>query len=259
VSGQNFPAALRFDYARLDPAIAEEARACAVRIHELGAEQTEAIVAIGRELRQIKGKLRHGQFGPWLGAEFVMSAATAERYMAVAERLGDKIRTLRIFSPTILYKLSARSTPATVRDEIVRQQEAGDIIPEAEVLRRIAEAKGLQQAITGPLIETTDPPSESSEQTSGDPLTPIKQEWRNLTVRQKHEFLDWARACLEAQTNQLLEAEPQPATDDDDSEPTQRALVCNIANGCRYTGCREAGHCLHARPVADLRLFGDVA
>src|SRR5215471_4647736 len=70
-----------YDYSGLKPELeAAEARTTVKRIHELGAQQKEAIVAIGRELVGIKRKLGHGHFGDWIKAKFGMSADTAERY-----------------------------------------------------------------------------------------------------------------------------------------------------------------------------------
>src|SRR5580700_3443116 len=77
-----------FDYASLDAALANEARAAAERIHDLGSQQTTAILGIGRELIAIKEKLGHGNFGRWIAAEFGMSADTAGRYMQIARTFG---------------------------------------------------------------------------------------------------------------------------------------------------------------------------
>jgi hypothetical protein len=42
-----------------------------------------------------------------------MSADSAERLMAVANKLGDEFRTVRNLPPTALYALGAPSTPIT--------------------------------------------------------------------------------------------------------------------------------------------------
>jgi hypothetical protein len=48
-------------------------------------------IEIGRDLIQMKEEvLQHGQFGPWLEAEFEMTIRTAQRYMRIARRFGDK-------------------------------------------------------------------------------------------------------------------------------------------------------------------------
>lgn len=101
--GQAQVAGLAFDYTGLEPEAAAEAQAAAARIRKLGIQQNEAIFAIGGELIAIRAKLGHGNFGPWLGAEFGMSISTAERYIRVVENLSDKIVTVTNLQPTTLY------------------------------------------------------------------------------------------------------------------------------------------------------------
>lgn len=62
---------------------------------------------IGRDLIAVKERLPHGQFLPWLEAEFGMSKITAQRFMGVAETYGDKSFTVKHLSPTALYELAA--------------------------------------------------------------------------------------------------------------------------------------------------------
>ena len=96
MSGRKFAVVSLFDYAQLDPDLADEARARAARIREFGVQQSEAIIATGRELASVKGSLGHCHFGGWIKAEFSMSADTAERYVRVAAALDGKIRTMRV-------------------------------------------------------------------------------------------------------------------------------------------------------------------
>jgi hypothetical protein len=56
----------------------------------------ENLVAIGRKLTAVKQRLPHGQFGPWLLAEFRMSVDAAERYMNVT-RVVPLLPRYRIF------------------------------------------------------------------------------------------------------------------------------------------------------------------
>src|ERR1051326_4959233 len=216
--GRTLPSATRFDYAQLDLDLADEARACAARIHALG---VEAIVAIGRELLQIKGKLGHGKFGPWLATEFDMAQATAERYMAVAKWLGDKICTMQNLSPETLYMLS-RSAPAALRNEIIARLGNGEQLSETEIQRQIAEARASRKRGTDPPKQQ--PPSEPSAHEPADLLKSIKQEWRKLPIQQQREFLDWARTTLEDEPRK--ESQPQSRLeahhDVTEDEPTKR-------------------------------------
>jgi hypothetical protein len=263
MTDRKVPSAIPFDYAQLDPGFADESRACAARIRKLGIQQNDAIVAIGRELLHIKTKLGHGKFGPWLATEFDMSQATAERYMAVARRLGDKIGTVQNLSPATLYRLSTRSTPAAVRDEIVHRLEIGEPLSEADIRRQIAEAREPRQPGSEPAQQEA--PFERSGRQPKTLLKLIKQEWRKLTTEQQQEFPDWARASLErspakqpqplpsleahddvreGETAKQPEPHSPPKAHDDVTVPTQ-TRECKRRRGCGYSRCSEVGHCLH--------------
>ena len=58
----------------------------------------------------VKAELPHGQFLPWIAAEFEMSDRTANDFMNVANRFGGKSAIISDLKPTILYALSAPST-----------------------------------------------------------------------------------------------------------------------------------------------------
>jgi Protein of unknown function (DUF3102) len=138
---RNEVAIIGFDYASLDPEVAIEAQAAAVRIREMGVRLGEVIVEIGRELAAVKARLGHGHFGDWIKTEFAMSADTAERYLRVAAAFEGKIRTVRILKPTTLYALTAKTTPEPVRNEIVTRTEAGKPLSDDEIKRALSEAR----------------------------------------------------------------------------------------------------------------------
>ena len=86
-----------------------------------------SIVAIGRKLIEVKGKLNHGLFGSWLDQEFAWSEDTAERFTRVARRFKDNPQIAE-FAPSALYLLSAPSVPDEVREEATKKAEAGEKI-----------------------------------------------------------------------------------------------------------------------------------
>jgi hypothetical protein len=70
-----------FDYGQLsgdDWKFVEDARD---EIRRLGKQTVEAICEIGRLLTEVKQRLPHGQWLPWLKAEFAWSERTAQRFM----------------------------------------------------------------------------------------------------------------------------------------------------------------------------------
>lgn len=122
-----------FDYTALPVDSALTARAAAERIKLRLKRTVEDIIEIGRELTTVKDELPHGQFLPWIAAEFEMSERTARDFMRVHERFGGKSAIIADFKPTILYALSAPSTPESVIDLAIERVEAGDKVTVAEV------------------------------------------------------------------------------------------------------------------------------
>lgn len=99
----------------------------------------EDIIAIGRDLIEVKSELDHGLFQKWLQAEFEMSDSTATKFMQVATRFADvlpKSVKMTNLPATVLYSLAAPSTP----DEVVQQVLSGEIPANAEAIRDAKEA-----------------------------------------------------------------------------------------------------------------------
>jgi len=95
------------------------------------------------------------------------------------------------------------------------------------------------------------PCSTAREDGYGDPVSLLKQEWRKLTFGQKHEFMNWARTCLEGEAD--LQANPRErAANIEVGEPPKSVATCKISSGCRYSRCRVTGHCLHTRRATEL-------
>ena len=122
-----------FDYAVLPVESAIVARTAAERIRLRLKRTVEDIIEIGRELTEVKAELPHGQFLPWIEAEFEMSERTARDFMQAHERFGGKSAIIADFKPTILYALAAPSTPESVIDKAIKQAESGDKVTVADV------------------------------------------------------------------------------------------------------------------------------
>src|SRR4051794_21569640 len=76
------PTQTGFDYAILDPVIADEARAAADRIRTL---TRAAVQDVGRELLAIKKQVKRGQFKTWVEHECGINIRTAQRAMNAAQ------------------------------------------------------------------------------------------------------------------------------------------------------------------------------
>jgi hypothetical protein len=127
-----------FNYSPLEPAVAKKVQSAAEHIRETVKRTVEGIIEVGQDLIAVKEALPHGQFGPWLRAEFGWTERTARNFMAVAEAFGPKteiISDLRI-DPTAAYLLAAPSAPDEAREAAVERAESGERIT-AKVAKKI--------------------------------------------------------------------------------------------------------------------------
>lgn len=138
-------AGAQFNYAALPAEKAASARAAAERIRGRMQLAAESIIEVGRELTQQKKDLGHGNFLPWIEAEFGMSDRTARSMISVYERLGGKMEMISDLAPTALYALAAPSTPEPVRAEVLERAANGEKVTAREIdalKRRLLAAEG---------------------------------------------------------------------------------------------------------------------
>jgi hypothetical protein len=109
-------------------------------IRELHRNVIGNILEIGRRLIEVKKLLGHGNFLPWVEAEFQWSAKTAENYMRAAEAFGDKFETVSNLPITItaLYELSAPDVPPEARAEAMEIAKTGKPVKKAAAKTTIA-------------------------------------------------------------------------------------------------------------------------
>jgi hypothetical protein len=139
----------KFDYTSLSAIDAQALMEAADRIRFRTRRQIEDIIQTGRDLLEIKAKVRHGQFTRWLISEFSWSDRTAQNYMNVATAFAGKTETVSGLPPRILYRLAAPSTPAAIRDSIIAKAESGQpITPElvAETVRSRKQSRAERRA-----------------------------------------------------------------------------------------------------------------
>jgi hypothetical protein len=130
-----------FDYAALDPDIASKAKDAARHIHSILRQTTMGVIVTGERLKTIKDLLPHGQFTPWLAAEFGMSDRAARLYMNAADFAAGKTETVAVLQPTTVYALAAPSTPDTVKVGVLERLENGEAVTDREVKQLISLAK----------------------------------------------------------------------------------------------------------------------
>lgn len=126
-----------FNYAALAPDTRTIVEAATDRLHVLERKTGEQIIEIGKILIQVKVDIPHGQFLPWLDAEFGWSQQSASNFIRVAEHFG-KLPNFSNFAPSALYALASNSVPDEIRDEFVAKADAGEKVTHKEVKARIA-------------------------------------------------------------------------------------------------------------------------
>ena len=139
--GELVPVVVGFNYDVLEAKVAEKVRSSADRIRERVKKTVEDIIEVGNDLLAVKEALEHGQFGPWLKAEFGWSERTAQNFMSVAERFKSaKFAELPI-QPSAAYLLAAPAVPDEARQVAIEKAEAGEEITFTTAKEIVAEAK----------------------------------------------------------------------------------------------------------------------
>jgi hypothetical protein len=130
-----------FNYDGLETKVADKIRTAADRIRQRIKKTVEDIIEVGNDLLAVKKTLPHGQFLPWLKAEFGWSERSAQNFMSVAEQFKSaKIADLPI-QPSAAYLLAAPSIPDEAREKAVEKAEAGEEITFAAAREIVAEIR----------------------------------------------------------------------------------------------------------------------
>jgi Protein of unknown function (DUF3102) len=106
-------------------AVSKELESAAQRVRTRLKNMSEDIIEIGRELRAVKRRLKHGHFLDWVEKECELSRRTAQLMMRAAEWAEAKCEIVAHLEPAAIYLLAAPSTPETVRQEVLSRLEEG--------------------------------------------------------------------------------------------------------------------------------------
>ncbi|HEU5375536.1 MAG TPA: DUF3102 domain-containing protein [Ktedonobacteraceae bacterium] len=136
---ESTPIQMQFDYTVLEESKRVHVQIKTEAIKGRMKRAAEDIIAIGQDLIEVKEELGHGLFQKWLKAEFDLSESAATKFMQVATRFGDEIKSVKItgFPLTVLYTLAAPSTP----EEIVERVLSGEIPADAKSIKEAKEAQ----------------------------------------------------------------------------------------------------------------------
>jgi hypothetical protein len=100
------------------------------------------VVGIGQDLSEVKQRLDHGHWLPWLQAEFGWAARTAQGFMRVHQVFKSaKFSHLAPVDVSALYLLAAPSTPETAREAARELAAEGQPVKHAQA-RAAVDAQG---------------------------------------------------------------------------------------------------------------------
>lgn len=128
--------------------VQEKARA----IHARLKRTAEDIIAIGRDLIEVKARLLYGHFVPWLQSEFDMTPRSAQRFMQVAEKFGSRNDKLSFLPASVLYELASPSTS----EAIIQMVETRQIPATISAIREAKREQSAQESEEEPLPELTE-------------------------------------------------------------------------------------------------------
>lgn len=133
-----------FAYEALDSETRIVVQQKTTEIRERVESMRRSSIEIGQRLREVKSRLRHGEWGDWLEREFRWSDQTALNMINVAELADQTPKILEFedrFARSALTALAAPSAPPEARQAALELAERGEKVSSAKAQQLIAEHK----------------------------------------------------------------------------------------------------------------------
>jgi hypothetical protein len=128
-----------FDYSQIERSVAIFLQGQALRLRRsIG----KSLIQFGKELIEAKRYLCHGSFVVWVEQEVGIPARTAQGYMKIARWAHGKGANVMQLAPSLLYLLSAQTTPEEVVTEVLSLVEGGQTVSLSSVRERIRDLRG---------------------------------------------------------------------------------------------------------------------
>jgi hypothetical protein len=106
-------------------------------IRKLLRSSTASIISIGGKLREVKDRLKHGEFTSWVVNDCGIMMRSAQNYMRVSEFAEHKSETISHLTPASIYRLAARATPSEVTVRVLELLQQGTVPSEADIDKMI--------------------------------------------------------------------------------------------------------------------------
>lgn len=130
-----------FDYSTLDTDVRDMVRDVTVQLRLRLTRTVDDIIAIGRNLSEVKDVLDHGQFTRWLESEFSLTDRTAQRFMTIHERFRTKPTRVSDLSFRAIAELAAPSTPDEIVEDVTERAAKGEKFTAADIKKLKADLK----------------------------------------------------------------------------------------------------------------------
>jgi hypothetical protein len=143
-----------FDYAEVPTSVSKFLKAQVDRIRRSAGK---SVIEIGKDLIAAKHYLSHGAFLRWVEYEVGIPARTAQGYMQVAQWASGKNNCVARLPPTILYLLSAPSTPKDLVHDILEKADSGENISLSDLREELKGLRAKAQKAQRNMIDTNQP------------------------------------------------------------------------------------------------------
>lgn len=132
-----------FNYCEVEPTVAVFLRGQADRLRRyIG----KSLVQIGKDLIGAKRYLSHGAFVRWVENEVGIPARTAQGYMKIAQWAHGRSTSIQHLSPSLLYILSAQTTPPEIVNSVLSAIEAGQTVKVSSVREKLRVLRSEQRS-----------------------------------------------------------------------------------------------------------------
>lgn len=130
-----------FDYRELTEESRSFVKERALLIRDAAKKTAQGIVLIGQWLTEVKARLPHGGWLPWLETEFGWSQRTAYRFIDVYHSVKlANLANLEI-DVSALYLITAPKTPEPVRQEVIQRAQSGEPMTRAKAVEVLEQYK----------------------------------------------------------------------------------------------------------------------
>lgn len=214
-----------FDYKAVPEQYRSEVQIKTAELKMLTKQTAQGIIEIGHRLIEIKDKLGHGNWLPWLDTEFGWSDQTARNMIRVADKF-KTVLNLEGISTRALYMLAAPSTPDEVKADVVEIAKAGEAVDhktvkelrdaKEEITRLQANIRRLQNELDLVLEQPDDPEPIEPPDTSAfeNKIVSLEGELskKQQTIAQYKDKIRDLTVKYELLQKKAVKAQPKPTT-----------------------------------------------